>query len=103
MDLGLGRARRELVAAGTADVSLDVLRMDVGLHRSKCSVGTSVPDLHHRGAGTPGDPAVLLVHGLPESSHMWRKILPPLAAAGYHAVAPDLAGFGDSEPDPPGT
>ena len=60
-------------------------------------------DLHHREAGDPGDPAVLLVHGYPESSYMWREILPPLAEAGYHAVAPDLAGFGDSEADPPGT
>jgi haloalkane dehalogenase len=62
-----------------------------------------MPDLHHREAGDPGDPAVLLVHGYPESSYMWRGILPPLAGAGYHALAPDLAGYGDSEPDPPGT
>ena len=46
---------------------------------------------------------MLLVHGFPESSHMWREILPPLAEAGFHAIAPDLAGFGDSEADPPGT
>jgi haloalkane dehalogenase len=46
---------------------------------------------------------VLLVHGYPESSHMWRDVLPALAAAGFHALAPDLPGFGDSEPDPPGT
>src|SRR5215208_1557530 len=39
VDLGLGRARRELVAAGTADVSLDVLRMDVNLHRHHCRAG----------------------------------------------------------------
>jgi haloalkane dehalogenase len=62
-----------------------------------------MPDLHHREAGVPGDPAVLLVHGYPESSHMWREVLPALAAAGFHAIAPDLAGFGDSEADPPGT
>jgi haloalkane dehalogenase len=62
-----------------------------------------MPDLHHREAGSPGDPAVLLVHGYPESSYMWREILPPLAAAGFHALAPDLAGYGDSEADPPGT
>src|SRR3954451_12139137 len=61
-----------------------------------------MPGLHHREAGSAGDPAVLLVHGYPESSYMWRDVLPPLAAAGFHAVAPDLAGFGDSEPDPPG-
>src|SRR4051794_15180797 len=65
-------------------------------------IGRTMPDLHHREAGTPGDPAVLLVHGYPESSYMWRDVLPSLAAAGFHAVAPDLAGFGDSEPDPPG-
>jgi len=62
-----------------------------------------MPDLHHREAGTPGDPAVLLVHGYPESSFMWEEVLAPLADAGFHALAPDLLGFGDSEPDPPGT
>ena len=34
---------------------------------------------------------------------MWRAILPALAAAGYHALAPDLPGYGDSPADPPGT
>ena len=62
-----------------------------------------MPDLHHREAGDPGDPAVLLVHGYPESSYMWRAILPALAGVGFHALAPDLAGYGDSEPDPPAT
>ena len=46
---------------------------------------------------------MLLVHGYPESSHMWRAALEPIAARGLYAVAPDLPGFGDSEPDPPGT
>jgi haloalkane dehalogenase len=62
-----------------------------------------MPELHHREAGTPGDPAVLLVHGYPESSYMWRAALPALADQGLHALAPDLAGYGDSEPDPPHT
>lgn len=57
--------------------------------------------LAYREAGH-GDP-VLLVHGYPESSFMWRHLLPALAAAGKRAVAPDLAGFGDSPADPPGT
>lgn len=52
---------------------------------------------------TPGDPCALLVHGWPESSYMWRDLLPALADVGYRAVAPDLAGYGDSEVDPPGT
>jgi pimeloyl-ACP methyl ester carboxylesterase len=34
---------------------------------------------------------------------MWRDLMPALAGAGWRAIAPDLAGFGDSEPDPPGT
>ncbi|HWH43145.1 MAG TPA: alpha/beta fold hydrolase [Thermoleophilaceae bacterium] len=49
-----------------------------------------------------GDP-VLLVHGYPESSYMWRDLMPRIAAAGFRAVAPDLPGFGDSPADPPGT
>jgi haloalkane dehalogenase len=46
---------------------------------------------------------VLLIHGYPESSLMWRGILPPLAAAGRRAVAPDLPGYGNSPPFRPGT
>jgi haloalkane dehalogenase len=45
----------------------------------------------------------VLVHGYPESSYMWRHALPALAGAGWRALAPDLPGYGDSEPDPPGT
>ena len=50
-----------------------------------------------------GDRAALLVHGYPESSYMWRGVMPALAEVGWRAIAPDLAGFGDSPPDPPGT
>src|SRR5215210_3771084 len=56
-----------------------------------------------RSAGDPADPAVLLVHGYPESSHMWRAALDALAESGLYAGAPDLPGFGDSPADPPGT
>ena len=48
-------------------------------------------------------PTALLVHGYPESSYMWRETLVALADRGVRAVAPDLPGFGDSEPDPPAT
>jgi haloalkane dehalogenase len=63
----------------------------------------SVAVMHHREAGRPGDPAVLLLHGFPESSHMWRDVLGPLADAGFHALAPDLAGFGDTPAAADGT
>jgi haloalkane dehalogenase len=56
-----------------------------------------------RSAGDPADPAVLLVHGYPASSHMWGPALAAIAARGLYAVAPDLPGFGDSEPGPAGT
>lgn len=50
-----------------------------------------------------GRSPVLCVHGWPQSSYMWRHLLLSLAAAGRRAVALDLAGFGDSPPNPPGT
>ena len=50
-----------------------------------------------------GDTVAVLVHGFPESSYMWRALLADLEAAGVRAVAPDLPGYGDSPPDPPGT
>lgn len=45
-------------------------------------------------------PPVLLLHGFPDSRHVWRHQLGALAAAGYRVVAPDLRGFGEA-PKPP--
>ena len=45
----------------------------------------------------------LCLHGFPETSFMWRYVTAALAESGRRAVAPDLPGFGDSPPDPPGT
>ena len=39
-------------------------------------------------------PCVLLLHGFPELAYSWRKVMPALAAAGYHVVAPDQRGYG---------
>jgi haloalkane dehalogenase len=58
--------------------------------------------LAYREAGAASSPAVLLVHGYPESSYMWQHTLPALADAGWRALAPDLPGYGDSEPGAPG-
>src|SRR5436190_23128693 len=49
------------------------------------------------GAATENHP-VLCIHGYPESSLMWRDLLPPLGGAGHRAVAPDLPGYGNSPP-----
>ena len=59
--------------------------------------------LAFREAGPADGPVALLVHGFPQSSYMWRDVLPAVAAAGWRGLAPDLAGFGDSPLDPPGT
>ena len=44
----------------------------------------------------PGRPLILLMHGYPELAFSWRKNLLPLAAAGYHVVAPEHRGYGRS-------
>ncbi len=54
--------------------------------------------LAYRTAGERSDRVALLVHGYPESSHMWEHALGALAEAGWWALAPDLPGYGDSEP-----
>jgi pimeloyl-ACP methyl ester carboxylesterase len=41
-----------------------------------------------------GRPCVLLLHGFPELAYSWRKVMLPIAAAGYHVVAPDQRGYG---------
>jgi haloalkane dehalogenase len=65
-----------------------------------------VDGIAYREAAPEGDsnlaPA-LCIHGFPESSYMWRRVLDALAESGRRAVAPDLPGFGDSPPDLPGT
>jgi pimeloyl-ACP methyl ester carboxylesterase len=48
----------------------------------------------------PGRRCVLLLHGFPELAYSWRKQLLPLAAAGYHVIAPDLRGYGRSTTTP---
>ena len=45
-------------------------------------------------------PTVLLCHGFPECWYSWRHQLAALAAAGFHAVAPDMRGYGQTEAPP---
>ena len=50
--------------------------------------------VHTLTAGNPGRPLLLLLHGFPELAYSWRKIMVPLADAGYYVVAPDQRGYG---------
>ena len=59
------------------------------------SVAINGLDIFYREAGDPAHPAILLLHGFPSSSHMFRDLL-PLLADRYHLIAPDLPGFGFS-------
>ena len=69
----------------THDTSLRYRRQDVdGLN------------IFYREAGSPSAPAVLLLHGFPPSSHMFRNLI-PLLAPHVHVIAPDLPGFGFSD------
>ena len=53
-------------------------------------------NVFYREDGLNSAPTILLLHGFPTSSHMFRNLIPPLADR-YHVVAPDLPGFGFSE------
>ena len=64
--------------------------------RSRMVSGINGLTMHVLEAGfeTPGRPAVLLLHGFPELAFSWRKIMVPLAEAGFHVIAPDQRGYG---------
>ena len=56
-------------------------------------------NLFYREAGGPARPAIVLLHGFPSSSHMFRDLIPKLATK-YHVIAPDYPGFGYSDQPP---
>ena len=77
--------------------------------RTLANVNSLTVHMLEAGYETPGRQAVLLLHGFPELAYSWRKVMLPLAAAGYHVIAPDQRGFGrttgwdnsyDADPDP---
>ena len=67
--------------------------------RSRFVEGINGLRMHILEAGfeSPGKPCVLLLHGFPEIAYSWRKIMLPIARAGYHVVAPDQRGYGWTE------
>lgn len=70
--------------------------------RSRFVAGVNGLRFHVLEAGheTPGRPGVLLLHGFPELAYSWRKVMRPLADAGYHVVVPDVRGYGRTSPSP---
>ncbi|HKH88559.1 MAG TPA: haloalkane dehalogenase [Acidimicrobiales bacterium] len=53
--------------------------------------------VHYLDEGPPAGPVVLMLHDEPSWSYLYRKMIPPLAAAGLRCVVPDLVGFGRSD------
>lgn len=115
-------SRRAFLAAATAYARAAVVQTDFsklppygngtipGGIRSRRIAGVNGMTVHvlESGHQTPNRPAVLLLHGFPELAYSWRKIMLPLAAAGYHVIAPDQRGYGrttgwddsyDADPD----
>jgi pimeloyl-ACP methyl ester carboxylesterase len=64
--------------------------------RSRYVEGINGLSMHVLEAGfeTSGRPCLLLLHGFPELAFSWRKVMPQLASAGYHVIAPDQRGYG---------
>lgn len=67
--------------------------MPVTHHRTATIDGVKI---FYREAGPDGAPVVLLLHGFPTSSHLFRNLIPALADR-YHVIAPDYPGFGQSD------
>src|SRR5579871_5666843 len=82
-------------SAANNDVAYGQATIDQGI-RSRFVNNINGLRVHLLEAGfeTPGRPLVLFLHGYPELAYSWRKVLLPVAAAGYHVVAPDQRGFG---------
>jgi pimeloyl-ACP methyl ester carboxylesterase len=74
-----------------APLGSDVLPAGI---RARLVEGVNGLVVHVLEAGDPANPAVLLLHGFPELAYSWRKVMPALAEAGYHVIAPDQRGYG---------
>ena len=64
--------------------------------RSRMAANGNGLEMHFLEAGfeQPGRPCALLLHGFPELAYSWRRVMPALAQAGFHVVAPDQRGYG---------
>lgn len=98
MDSGLARcAPRKYGVDGVMSIilSLPAIPLPSSI-RSRFVENINGLRMHVLEAGfeTPGRPCVLLLHGFPELAFSWRKVMPDLAAAGYHVIAPDQRGYG---------
>lgn len=76
----------------SSEASLPQMKIPVVHYRTENIAGT---DVFYREAGPEDGPTIVLFHGFPTSSHMFRNLI-PLLADRYHVIAPDYPGFGES-------
>ena len=96
--VGVAAARASLAQPASAPLApLASSVLPAGI-RSRLVSGVNGITMHVLEAGYEGGtrPGLLLVHGFPELAYSWRKVMLPLAAAGYHVMAPDQRGYGRS-------
>jgi pimeloyl-ACP methyl ester carboxylesterase len=84
-------ARTAKIPAPSAAASAAEAQIVVHYH----TVSIEGVDIFYREAGPANGPIVLLLHGFPTSSHMFRRLIPALADR-YHVIAPDYPGYGES-------
>ncbi len=81
------------LSTGPAIATADVRKAPVPVHYRTANIQGI--DIFYREAGPADAPVVLLLHGFPTSSHMFRNLI-PLLADRYHVIAPDYPGYGQS-------
>lgn len=90
----------EFIAQSVGDAARAALHAQLppGIRSRQIDNGNGL-NMHILEAGfeQPGRECVLLLHGFPELAFSWRKVMLPLAEAGYHVVAPDQRGYGMTE------
>lgn len=93
----VSRALADEAGPGNREVLYGERTLPPGVRSRRLDTRTGV-NMHILEAGKAdgADPCVILLHGFPELAYTWRNQLLPLARAGFHAVAPDLRGYGRS-------
>jgi pimeloyl-ACP methyl ester carboxylesterase len=90
----LGALAAIVPSAAVAHAERSAVRADSSVTRHLTAKVDGI-DIFYREAGPADAPTVLLLHGFPTSSHMFRNLIPALADR-YHVIAPDYPGFGQS-------
>jgi len=84
----------EALSSGGARSQVKPLLVNTHVHYKTFNISDDL-EIFYREAGDPSKETILLLHGFPTSSHMFRNLIPALATK-YHVLAPDYPGYGNS-------